>query len=120
MSNEAIQLELLPTAKSERAVSNYIVFQEHFKRQELGYKTLYKLVEIKLSKVIKGEDDLTPSEMKQLAEIYRGAGNWLKLSSETMTQLESAYQEAVIANQGKIELEGLSPDEVEEILKDYL
>jgi len=121
MSNDdAIQLELLPTGKSERALSWRNLILDHAKAQEKIYKALYGSVARDLKADMDGSKPLSTLEKKQIGDLNRGAGSWLKQVSEALQIAEQSAQEAIDANSWHKPLEEMTEEELDAAINSYV
>lgn len=112
---ETTQLELLPTAKSEQAINSYTLVKEHSVIQKRLQEGLYRCIAEKIR-----DGNLSVTELKQLQEMIRGAGSWLKQTQDALILAESSAIEALEANSGiTLDLSVLDDSELEKTLEEY-
>lgn len=112
---ETTQLELLPTAKSEQALNSYTLVKEHSVIQKRLQEGLYRCIAEKIR-----DGNLSVTELKQLQEMIRGAGSWMKQTQDALILAESSAIEALEANSGiTLDLSGLDDSELEKTLEEY-
>lgn len=101
-TDQNIQMELIPSEKSERAFDWRVMVMDHAVAQDKLYKGLYRLLGNKVKSALEGNIDLSIAEIKQGLDGLRNAGSWTKQISEALQISEEALNNALIANSGNI------------------
>lgn len=117
-NQEAIQMELFPSEKSERVINHRDLVINHIKFQDKIQMGLYGLT----MKQMKGEScPLSVTEIKQLSDVIRNAGTWAKQSAEVMAIINSEAEKVLMANEwDDTDWDNLSDAELDERLSEWL
>lgn len=109
-TQKAIQMEIFPSEKSQRALTSLEAAKKNFETQWVIQNKLYAKIARKLS-----SEDQTIAELKQLTDAQRNSATTMKLLIDSLQSTEEKAQDAIIANDYEgIDLSSMNDDELKE------
>jgi hypothetical protein len=109
-TQKAVQMEMFPSDKSQRALSSYEAAKKNFETQWIIQNKLYSKIAKKLS-----SEEQTIAELKQLTDAQRNSATTMKLLIDSLQSTEEKAQDAIAANDYEgIDLDGMNDDDLRE------